>query len=681
MTASFPNSTPTTAQLRGDIGDNVATLLSAAIGAGDVTIPVDDASEFPSAGLASLKKANATGIIEVIAYTGKTANSLTGVTRDFNGKGSQAYSEDDEVHLYWVADHHNRHVEETIAIAGNLITRFGTGADVTIDVGVNRYFTGQTWFDRYSDTATDDPVIRFLRTRGTRSAQTTVVNADELAKVEISAKYGTAIYSQGWFQWEADGTVTEGVSHPCRFRLFTTPDGSTTAVESLRIEGAYLMAQNGDAARPAYQCVNATGSGMWFDGVKVAFSAAGSKIADFSSGGLEMNGSRRFFGPNGSAGSPTYTFSNYTTTGIYIDSANSIGFALNGSGPIVFQPAAAFFSLQIRGYNGSAASPSYSFSSFTNYGMYATSGFLWLVQGGNAGLMISGTQTNLYGGGAGTGVIAYTDSTGLKLQLDGTSTNNAIAWAGDNNTGFYHSADTIHAATGGGIRQSWSNGATYFRNAACLGIDGAYNAPTWSFENDTDIGMFRPAANNLGLSVPTNGNIAFYENNVIAFRYDGGGDIITADGKTTKTVDLGSSVRAWDDVWADDFQNVADIPFFDHRKDKEGKIYDIDDMQIVRDIKPLRDKRGNLKFNENGFAYWDDNTLPEWLWTRKRWKKNKVPGPLVIARDSDGKPWIAMKVLAGLALGVGTALVRRTDDHELRIRQLENQILELKGAA
>ncbi|KKN23819.1 hypothetical protein LCGC14_0901030 [marine sediment metagenome] len=136
MTASFPIAVPTTPDLRGDIADNIANFLSADINASVTTIPVDDTTGFPSAGVASIQRIGGTGLIEVFSYTGKTANSFTGVTRNFNGAGADPYSEDDIVHLYWVADHHNRHVEETIAVAQNVTNRFGLGTNIVVPAGL-----------------------------------------------------------------------------------------------------------------------------------------------------------------------------------------------------------------------------------------------------------------------------------------------------------------------------------------------------------------------------------------------------------------------------------------------------------------------------------------------------------------------------------------------------------------
>lgn len=132
MPASFPTSVPTTAELRGNLVDNLATLLTVAIDADDTTLEVDDTTDFPTSGLLSLKTASGGGIIEVVSYTGKTATTFTGVTRNFNGRGAQAYSIDDEVNQYWVADHHNHMVEELIAIAQNLSDRIGLDPDYIV---------------------------------------------------------------------------------------------------------------------------------------------------------------------------------------------------------------------------------------------------------------------------------------------------------------------------------------------------------------------------------------------------------------------------------------------------------------------------------------------------------------------------------------------------------------------
>lgn len=129
MTASYPGATPTTVLLRGNLVDNLATYLTAGITPSDTTLLVDDTTDWPSAGLLSIRGGVTGQVVELCSYTGKTANSFTGVTRNFNGRLNQAWSENDTVELLWAADMHNRHVEETIALATDL--RNAISADLT----------------------------------------------------------------------------------------------------------------------------------------------------------------------------------------------------------------------------------------------------------------------------------------------------------------------------------------------------------------------------------------------------------------------------------------------------------------------------------------------------------------------------------------------------------------------
>jgi hypothetical protein len=63
--------------------------LTASIGTADTIIPVADTSLFNSSGLAKITGSGAAGVVEYVTYTGKTATSLTGVTRGATG-GSAA---------------------------------------------------------------------------------------------------------------------------------------------------------------------------------------------------------------------------------------------------------------------------------------------------------------------------------------------------------------------------------------------------------------------------------------------------------------------------------------------------------------------------------------------------------------------------------------------------------------
>ena len=64
-----------------------------------------------------------------------------------------------------------------------------------------------------------------------------------------------------------------------------------------------------------------------------------------------------------------------------------------------------------------------------------------------------------------------------------------------------------------------------------------------------------------------------------------------------KSADLGATY-AWDDAYADDFHNVADVPFLD----------DHDDLAVIAAI-----RKGGRVNPRTGLPLIDDDTLPDWL--------------------------------------------------------------------
>jgi hypothetical protein len=120
-----------------------------------------------------------------------------------------------------------------------------------------------------------------------------------------------------------------------------------------------------------------------------------------------------------------------------------------------------------------------------------------------------------------------------------------------------------------------------------------------------------------------------------------------------KLQDLGGPAAAWDDAYADDFNNVADFFHLDYRKEGQALI-PVDDLEIIRNIKP-----GGIFDQRTGLETIDDNSLPEWLLT-----KCKKTGEIL--RDPDGKPYLALKTIISLCLGA--------------IRQLGGKIEKIKTA-
>lgn len=107
---------------------------------------------------------------------------------------------------------------------------------------------------------------------------------------------------------------------------------------------------------------------------------------------------------------------------------------------------------------------------------------------------------------------------------------------------------------------------------------------------------------------------------------------------SNKAYDIAEAATAIDDVYADDFQNVADFLFLDDR----------DDLAELDKIK------GSGIYDERtGLEMIDDNTVPEWMLT-----KHKETGQVVYTED--GKPYIALKTVISLLMGAVRQLDKRT---------------------
>jgi hypothetical protein len=103
---------------------------------------------------------------------------------------------------------------------------------------------------------------------------------------------------------------------------------------------------------------------------------------------------------------------------------------------------------------------------------------------------------------------------------------------------------------------------------------------------------------------------------------------------TDKVTDLGRATYAWDNAYADDWNNVADFYFLDTRDD----------------LKELHKIKGSGIIDENsGLELIDDNSLPTWLLTRNKVDSYNDETKRLVGRkgetayDLNGKPYISLK--------------------------------------
>ena len=366
-------------------------------------------------------------------------------------------------------------------------------------------------------------------------------------------------------------------------------------------------------------------------------------------------------GPDGAVGTPTYTFASDPNTGMWLNGVNNLRFSFGGASKFVIGPT--YNESQQTHYfvNGSVGTPSISFGGDVDTGMFWSSADQYEFVAGGA------TRFACYTGGL------FMQSGSIIALQDGAVGTPSLTFGNDTNTGLSWWQADYASLDAGGIRVgSWfensgnsglavlnagSGSATLFLDASNGDMVGSDYVQIVQ-DNALDLDFY-----NLGGAVTIHckaSDSVFFQNGTTNIcRVNSSGFFPQG----SKAYDSGDGSSNWDNIYADDFVNVADIPFFDVIKDKDGNETIVDDIAVIRAIKPAKDQSGKIKFNENGYAFWDDDTLPEWLWHKDKDDK--------IARDDAGRPWISMKVLGGLALGGVNALINVTDDHEARIKKLE----------
>ncbi len=110
--------------------------------------------------------------------------------------------------------------------------------------------------------------------------------------------------------------------------------------------------------------------------------------------------------PLGTASLPSYSFDGDTNTGMYRAAADNLGFTTNGVARLTMNTSAIYPWLPIRGTLGSAGAPSYSFSEDTNTGMYRSGvDALSFATGGTRRATVNSTGLDIVGSITTTGLI------------------------------------------------------------------------------------------------------------------------------------------------------------------------------------------------------------------------------------------------------------------------------------
>jgi hypothetical protein len=188
----------------------------------------------------------------------------------------------------------------------------------------------------------------------------------------------------------------------------------------------------------------------------------------------------------GTADAPGIAWESDPNCGLYLISSDNMGFSTNGSLRMRITNTGLVMNSAVSLVGGSAAAPSLTFidGSDSDTGIYrAGANQLSISTNGVERMRISTTQVHNY----------------IPVELSlGTTASPSIFFAGDSNTGMFSpAADQLALVTNGTNRLQISSSISM--NAVTNFQAGSLTFPSWSFQGDTDTGVYRPGVNTLGV--------------------------------------------------------------------------------------------------------------------------------------------------------------------------------------
>jgi len=253
---------------------------------------------------------------------------------------------------------------------------------------------------------------------------------------ELSQLHGGALTSIGTGavgapSYSFSGDTDTGIWHSSA----NTIDFATAGVNRLSISttsisiGLQFLSPAGALASPAYSFTADNDTGIYNSGSgTLDFVSNGTLVAEFFGSSSPQVGF-----PTGSAAAPGIVFFSDPNTGLYRPSADRLAFVANGSDCASVDVGRFGFAVPLWASNGSAGSPSYSFLSDTDTGMY------WPAVANNLALVCGGTIT------------AYLTTTNAQF-LDGTINNPGITFSSETSSGLARTAASTVVLSAGGAQ-------------------------------------------------------------------------------------------------------------------------------------------------------------------------------------------------------------------------------------
>lgn len=308
---------------------------------------------------------------------------------------------------------------------------------------------------------------------------------------------------------------------------YNSLDSRIIAIETGTDDLTEVKVTDGSATAPSFTFVNDEDTGLYRIGANnLGIAAGGTKIVDITTAGISVVGTfsasttvsagTLLLTGNGAVGAPSHSFTSDADTGMYSIGANNIGIAAGGTkiidittsgtaitGTLSATTTVTAGTLLISG-DGAVGAPAHTFTNDLDSGLY------W-IGANNIGFAAGGNKV-LDIGTAGLGVTGSLSTTTYFLTGDGavgapahsfvSDTDTGLYRIGANNTGFACGGTKILdiATTGLAVTGTISATTTVTATTLFFSGDGAVGAPTYSFVSDTDSGVYRIGADNIGIA-------------------------------------------------------------------------------------------------------------------------------------------------------------------------------------
>lgn len=206
---------------------------------------------------------------------------------------------------------------------------------------------------------------------------------------------------------------------------------------------------------------------------------------------------------DGSAAAPSYSFTSDPGNGVYLSGTDTVSVSTNGTLRHSISTSAVTNTLPTLSPDGSASAPSFSFSSDSGNGLYLSgTDTVSLTTNGTLRLSVSTAAVTstlpVYhpdGTQAAPG-ITFASDTDTGFFLAGS---NAMAWVANNTLRLTVSSTGVVSTNGGDLQTG--NGNFNSGSGTIRAGNGSGATPGFSFAGSSDIGLFRPSTTALAFSV------------------------------------------------------------------------------------------------------------------------------------------------------------------------------------